>query len=348
MPSAHGRRHCIAAAIAVAVVLACGVARVAIAAVAHASSLPPLHATCLLRVLDATPTLPEPLLWERTATHIAAGSSDLVVWSETAVTVVGAAGERALLQRAAEYAANGSAYLGVAYEVRPPEAGAPATARRPYLNAFALLRPGRGAVNASAHGAVAFRHVKRHPVPVVEAGFAAGRGPLQFEDDAPWGRTAAAICFDSDFPLLLRSAGGHDASLLIQTSQTWGGQWFRERHAHGNALHAVENGYTLLRCGSDGVTGVFDSLGRTLAWHATGSAGVVEMAVPSPQALRRRTLYAHAGGWLFGWACLACALLAAAATALPERMLPHRWRAPPAAKTAEEAPLALLHADDVA
>ena len=152
------------------------------------------------------------------------------------------------------------------------QTGAPATARRPYLNAFALLRPGRGAVNASAHGAVAFRHVKRHPVPVVEAGFAAGRGPLQFEDDAPWGRTAAAICFDADFPALLRSAGGRDVSLLIQTSQTWGGRWFRERHAHGNALHAVENGYTLLRCGSDGVMGVFDSLGRTLAWHATGSA----------------------------------------------------------------------------
>ena len=215
------------------------------------------------------------------------------------------------------------------------------------MNAFALLRPGRGAMNASARSALAFRHVKRHPVPVVEAGFAAGTSPLQFEV-APWGRTSAAICFDSDFPALLRGAGGHDAALLLQTSQTWGERWFRARHAHGNALHAVENGYTLLRCGSDGVAGVFSPLGRTLAWQATGSEGAVEMAFPPPEALRRRTLYAHAGGWLFGWACLAGAALASAAVALPERALPQRWRAPPSAKTAEEAPLAPPHGCDAA
>ena len=131
----------------VAAVLASGLTRVA--AAAHASSLPPLHAACMLRVLDATPTLPEPVLWERTAAHIAAGK-DLVLWSETAVSVQGAAGERALLDRAAAYAANGSAYLGMAYEVRPPDAGPPARASQ-FLNAFALLRPGRTHVTARTH-----------------------------------------------------------------------------------------------------------------------------------------------------------------------------------------------------
>ena len=344
-PNAQTQRHCVAAAMVVAVVLVSGLTRLAFSAQAHASSLPSLHAACLLRVLDATPMLPEPVLWERTAAHIAAGK-DLVLWSETAVSVQGAAGERALLDRAAAYAANGSAYLGVSYEVRPPDAGAPARASQ-FLNAFALLRPGRGAVNASAHGALALRYVKRHPVPVVEADFAKGAAPLQFED-APWGRTSAVICFDSDFPTLLRAASGRDAALLLQASQTWGRSSFRERHAHGNALHAVENGYTLLRCGSDGISGVFDPLGRALAWQATGSEGVVEMRFPPPRALRRRTLYAHAGGWLFGWACVACTCVAAAAATLPERALPRSWRAPPGAKVGEEAPLAQLRDDEEA
>ena len=267
-------------------------------------------------MVDAEPLLPEPVLWKQTAARIAAGD-DIVLWSETAVSVVGRAGERALLDRAAQYAANGTTYLAIAYEVQPPDAGLPARASQ-HLNAFALLRPGRGAVNSSTHGALAFRYVKRHPVPVVEASFAAGTASLQFED-APWGRTSAAVCFDSDFPAGLRVAGSHDTALLLQTSQTWGAAWFRERHAHGNALHAIENGYTLLRCGSDGIAGAFDSYGRTLAWAATGSEGSVTLTVPQPDA--RRTLYAHAGGWLFGWACVACTVLAAFAAALPERII---------------------------
>ena len=309
LPAAPERRHCVAAAVTVAVLLLCGVARLAWVPSAAA---PPLRATCLLRVVDAEPVLPEDVLWERTAARIAAGD-DIVLWSETAVTVVGQDGERALLNRAAQYAADGAAYLGIAYEVQPP-VGPPARASQ-HLNVFALLRPGRGAMN-STRGVLAFRFVKKHPVPVVEAGFAAGTSSLQFEE-APWGRTSAAVCFDSDFPALMRVAGSHGTALMLQTSQTWGAGWFRERHAHGNALHAIENGYTLLRCGSDGIAGVFDPYGRTLAWAATGSEGSVALPFPRPEATR--TLYAHAGGWLFGWACLACTVLAAFAAALPEQ-----------------------------
>ena len=321
LPAAHARRHCIAAAVTVAVLLICGATRLAFA---PSAVEPVLRATCLLRVVDAEPLLPEPVLWERTAARIAAGD-DIVLWSETAVTVLGQDGERALLHRAAQYAANGTAYLGITYEVQPP-AGPPARPSQ-HLNVFALLRPGHGDAVNSSHGALAFRYVKKHPVPVVEGDFAAGTSSLQFEE-APWGRTSAAICFDSDFPAALRVAGRHDTAFLLQTSQTWGARWFRERHAHGNALHAIENGYTLLRCGSDGVAGVFDAYGRTLAWAATGSEGSVALPFPRPAATR--TLYAHAGGWLFGWACLACTVLAALAAALPEhriaQLVPPGWR----------------------
>ena len=340
LPAANAQRHCITAAVTVAVLLLCGVVRLAFA---PSAVVPALRATCLLRVVDSEPLLPEPVLWERTAARIAAGD-DIVLWSETAVTVLGQDGERALLHRAAQYAANGTAYLGITYEVQPP-AGPPARPSQ-HLNVFALLRPGRGdAVNSSHDAPLAFRYVKKHPVPVVEGDFAAGASSLQFEE-APWGRTSAAICFDSDFPAALRVAGSHDTALLLQTSQTWGARWFRERHAHGNALHAIENGYTLLRCGSDGVAGVFDAYGRTLAWAATGSEGSVALPFPRPEVTR--TLYAHAGGWLFGWACLACTALAAFAAALPEQrisqLVPPGWRraAPlsPSSAAGEEAQLA--------
>jgi apolipoprotein N-acyltransferase len=348
VPRSHGRRHAAVAFAAVAATLAYGAARLhdptpAAAAsppalhlaaahlphLRHAASelplpLPSLRVSCLVRNEDASPALPDEALWARTAARVAAGD-DIILWSETAATAFGPAGERELLARAADVASQGRSYLGVAYELAP-DAGEAAQAAS--LNAFALLRPGVGAVNASAHGALAFRYLKSHVVPLVESGFAHGSRRLRFEE-APFGRTTAAICFDSDFPALIRQAGAHAADVLLQPSQTWGPASFRLRHAYGNGLRAVENGYTLVRCASDGVSGAIGPRLERLAWEASGSEGVVLMTLPPPSLLRRRTAYATAGGWLFGWACVLAASLAAVAVAAPERALPRRWRAAP-------------------
>ena len=332
----------------------------------HASAMPAapraLHASCLLRVLNAAPELPEEALWARTAARIDAGD-DLVLWSETAVAVTGAADERALLARAARLAAAGAAYVGIAYEVDPSiERGAeqaPGAAPRraggapAARNAVARLRPGIGPVNASAHGAVAFRYLKGHPVLLIEAGYRAGPRRLRFED-APWGRTTAGICFDHDFPSLMRQAGAGRAAVALQPSETWGPKSFRERHATGNALRALENGYTLIRCGcvransslitsacscpennasmhfccrSNGVTAAVGPRLERFAWQETGTEGLVTMALPAPHALRANTFYTLQGGWLFGWACVAASAVAAAVVLAPERALPPAWRA---------------------
>jgi apolipoprotein N-acyltransferase len=75
--------------------------------------------------------------------------------------------------------------------------------------------------------------------------------------------------FDMDYPSLIRAAGREKVDLMIQSCWTWGA--FGARHAVGDAMRAVENGFTLLRCSSDGVTAVYSPQGETIARTYTGA-----------------------------------------------------------------------------
>ena len=75
--------------------------------------------------------------------------------------------------------------------------------------------------------------------------------------------------FDMDYPSLIRAAGREKVDLMIQSCWTWGA--FGARHAAGDAMRAVENGFTLLRCSSDGVTAVYSPQGETIAQTYTGA-----------------------------------------------------------------------------
>lgn len=290
-----------------------------------ASAGEPLRAACLLRVSDGSkPAADLESFWGDTAAAARSGAQ-LVLWSETAVTLAGGEEEEArLLRRAEKVAREGSAYLGVSYAVLHGAEG-------PHQNVFTLLRPGEGPVNASAAGPIAFRYQKAHPVPLVERGFAPPPLPrtLPFEA-SPWGRISAAVCFDLDFPNLIHQAGAGRADLLLQPAQTWGTPGFVSRHFRGNALRAAENGFTILRCSSDGLSGIAAPSGALLAAAETGAEGVATLEVPSPSAARRDTLYAAMPA---GWLQLACGAGTAAAAA---RLAVERWQKGPLSGEAEE------------
>ena len=57
--------------------------------------------------------------------------------------------------------------------------------------------------------------------------------------------------------------------LLLQPSWTWGA--ILSRHMEGNAVRAVENGFSLLRCSSQGESGVVGGLG---GWGGVRCGGV--------------------------------------------------------------------------
>ncbi|KAG2501955.1 hypothetical protein HYH03_000453 [Edaphochlamys debaryana] len=251
-------------------------------------------------------------LWQKTAERVQAGDH-FVLWAEEAVDLDGDEQEAALLEQGAQLlrvhgsaAGPGGAYLGLCYQ-KWGGAGAPAGRS---TNHFVLL--------GGPNGSLVWDYRKAYPVPVVEAQVVPGP-PVLPTADSPYGRLGGAICFDLDRPSYIRQAGAARVDLLLQPSWTWGA--VPQRHFAANSLRAVENGFTLLRCSSSGVSGAVSPRGVASQRLLTASRDALHFSLRlEPRASTAYLLF----GWALEWANLAAAGLLWA-LALAPRALLARW-----------------------
>ncbi len=79
-------------------------------------------------------------------------------------------------------------------------------------------------------------------------------------------KVACAICFDSSFPDFFRKASKECNVFAVISNDWWFGHGFApENHYMLSVLRAVENRRYLLRCGSNGISGVISPYGETLS-----------------------------------------------------------------------------------
>lgn len=206
----------------------------------------------------------------------------LVTWPEAAVPVP-EADSAAFIDRARSVARKHRLYLAMGVAVLPQPDGLPVIE-----NQIVWIGP---------EGHVRARFMKARPVP--------GSISQDGTDMLPTIRTAhgtwtSAICFDMDFPDLLRQAGQQGASLIVAPSNDWPA--IRTHHAHMARVRAIENGAALVRPTSNGRTLVTGPLGRSHAeMDHTGSERRVQIAhVPTQGAF---TLYPFLGD-IFAWTCV--------------------------------------------
>ncbi|CAI5930754.1 unnamed protein product [Closterium sp. NIES-64] len=215
----------------------------------------------------------------------------LILWSEAAVILLNDHEEAKLLADLAAIATAASANRTAAAAASSrPAANADLSVLGPYIgasymkrispeqftNSFALIGP---------TGAPMLRYNKSHPVPSVEGDVLPGDGTLPVVD-TPLGRLSVAICFDLQFPALISQAGRQGVDILLQPSWTWGA--IGHVTFETDAVRAAENGLTLLRCSSIGVSGVVSPYYRTLAAQEvldTGHSSPLPLpSSPSPSA----------------------------------------------------------------
>ncbi|MFF1542662.1 nitrilase-related carbon-nitrogen hydrolase [Streptomyces sp. NPDC058291] len=224
----------------------------------------------------------------------AAAGAEIVIWPEEAVRVQESHAPAAIAA-AQDQARRSGIYLEIG--VRVYSTAAPAFGRDEAL----LIDP---------HGEVLWTYQKAHPIPGSER-YTPGDGRVPVAD-TPYGRIANVICYDADFPALMRTR----ADIMLVPAADW--KEYGAAHTAKARLRAVESGYSLVRQDTQGVSAAYDDKGRVLAtadYFTTGRQTMVAY-VPTRGVT---TVYDRIGD-AFAWLCLTgLAALATAATARPRR-----------------------------
>ena len=212
---------------------------------------PTVQASCVFgqQFLNGTP--PYQYLWDTTYDRLKAGDA-FILWSEESVAVFDIAQEHELINQgiAAVVGHGKKSFLGLTYLVTSQSYVRPSNVVKYTLtNRFTLIAP---------DGTIAWIYEKAFPVPIVEANTKPGPRVLPLYESKQYGRISGAICFDLDFPDYIRGAGINKVSIFLQPSWTWGD--VGTRHFDSDSVRSVENGFTLIRCTSDGESGIIGIL----------------------------------------------------------------------------------------
>jgi apolipoprotein N-acyltransferase len=251
-------------------------------------------------------------LFDLSEREVAAGA-DIVAWAEDNALVF-REDARALIDRGRTFAARHDIALFMGMVVL--EAGQPADNQ---------------VVGITPDGEVAFTYLKSVPAP--GEGSRPGDGQVAWMD-TPWGRIGVAICFDYDFPALIRQAGRAGIDIMINLADDTPA--IDPLHPNMAIPRAIENGFAMIRPTQGARSIAVDGYGRTLAvQEATHPARHFAVDLPTTKV---PTIYPHLGDLLAYLAMAGLVLVTVRATRRRNR--PNRPSA--ASRSAAAALLVLL------
>ena len=209
----------------------------------------------------------------RTETAAAAGAK-IILWPEMAG--IGLAEDvQALLDQGQTLAQQHQIYLAM-----PTMTLFPDTPERPAENVLFMADP---------DGNIVLEHVK-FGGNLIE-GTLKRSGQLQIVE-TPYGTLSGIICWDTDFPTVIRQAGQQNVDILLSPALEWEG--INPMHGEMSAFRAVENGLVVVRQADQGLSIVTDAYGRSIATAdpLTASSNSLQTAVSTQGT---DTVYAQIG-----------------------------------------------------
>ncbi|CAG8617615.1 32290_t:CDS:2 [Gigaspora margarita] len=217
-----------------------------------------------------------------TTRELAANGSKLVLWSEGSGNITDTTQLNDLFTSLTNISQTYNTYVGVAYiDLRPEQ---------PHYNKLAVISPS---------GDIIIDYTKSHLVPFLESKvFNRGVNVLQTNITKELGVIGAAICFDYDFPSLIKQASSKNVNLMLDASPVG------ILHARMNAVRSIENGFTMLRCNANGISGVWGPYGQPYHYVPTTITNTKYVIFQVPLYPRVKTVYGIFGE-TFGWICVA-------------------------------------------
>jgi apolipoprotein N-acyltransferase len=213
----------------------------------------------------------------------AAAGAKIVVWPEFAVKPASRNDEAQFLEQCRALAADNEIYLAAT-------AGTPAAGEKgKYENKIVMIGP---------DGTILDTYLKSRPVPGEPSVRGSGRLPVF---TTPYGNIGLAICFDMDFPALIRQAGKSRTDILLVPGNDW--KAIDPLHTQMAAFRAVENGFSLVRITGSGRSAAVDNRGEILSQsdYFTTDSSLQFAQVPVKGG---RTVYSTAGDY-FAILCIA-------------------------------------------
>ncbi len=204
----------------------------------------------------------------------AAGGARIVLWPELAGLGV-EEDVQALLAEGRALAAQAGIYLAM-----------------PTLTVFpGQERPGENVLTiADPRGEIVLTHVKFGGAFI--EGTLAGSGELQAVE-TPYGTLSGVICWDTDFPAIVRQAGRQGVDILLSPAKEWAA--IDPMHASMAVFRGVENGLTVVRQSDGGRSMISDPYGRILAAAPWTGQSAMRAGVP---VVGVATLYPVAGDFV--------------------------------------------------
>ncbi|KAI8139989.1 carbon-nitrogen hydrolase [Fennellomyces sp. T-0311] len=227
--------------------------------------------------------------WLNRSAILADAGAKLIAWSEETASTSSYEEEESLISKSQAFAKEKGVYLMLTYmQIIPPDVSE---------NKLVLVLP---------NGEVGINYKKAYPVPFIEPR-PPGKEEIQYVDTPEFGRISGGICFDFNFPWFIRQASKHNVDVMVQSSWTWGPEG--TYHGRSNGLRAVENGFTMLRCGSQGLSGVFEPTLNGIYSQNVPAITDTQYLFHLPIQKRAKTLYGYTGD-VFGFSCLIVGSLA--------------------------------------
>jgi len=148
-------------------------------------------------------------------------------------------------------------------------------------------------------GQIRSLYVKNNPVPGAEP-IIKGTTPMPFLKTS-YGKIAAAICYDGDFPNFIRTAGKNKTEIMFLPANDW--KAIDPIHTRMAMTRAIENGFSLIHPAGQGLSVATDNRGRIISSmdYFKTDEQIMYADVPAQHTF---TLYLLVGD-LFAWLCIA-------------------------------------------
>ena len=224
----------------------------------------------------------------------AQSGAKIIFWAENAAPVLKfdpqkIVGEEQLISRAKEFVLNNNVYLGISMQV--------------VYNPDVLLDNKFVLIDTS--GEIAFEYYKAKPIFPSESLITRTTSKNIPVHETPYGNISVVICHDMDFHDLLQQTGKLKTDILLDPSWDW--RDIDPFHTLMAKFRPVEQGFSMVRFTSGGLSLATDYYGRTLASMDFYSANESRMAAYVPTK-RIFTLYSKIGDF-FAWLCIPILLI---------------------------------------